>query len=682
MLGGYLRVVTVGLLDMKSGCSAEIVALSPPAARVQPQPVSVAVVRILTTGYNGTNRTMRYLRLNVDSTVTLSADGIGIIVNSTLLGIDNFGADGSLFYSALRQQSETWAQFAAAGTVATLPGQDRRYGDMALALLTQYLNVNRGLTPEYGAGKFHNTRNEFLPMDTQALVNALLCWGKHAEAQRYLGHFLTRFVNASDGLIITGPYINQTTGRLVLGFGHGDSDADYGRIIQLFGHTVIFSGNLSWAAEFVPVVAKMADVITAWYTNATSSFPVGHPLRGIHRGPPEADFNGDHSYFFNINVWSVRGLLELYQVASAFPSLFSNATWVNGLLTSAIAWRADIRRAANYTAVKDTDGTSVKFLHPCVGSNCESAFEPSPIQSGGSSWPTIPGTSFQHGIDGDYKDKLANYANFRFFSETLLAGVLDPDYEKAIVSYRETHHGMVMGMTRFRDHTDDMPIVGYGWGALMYDRTATFHSILAGHTANYLSRGSFGGTEQRKIYDIVDERWRNDCKNGGEDCSLCMVSSVAPSMWVRWMLVQEQPDPIKCNTGPSIIHVARGAPQRWFQPHVSGSHLSVTATPFGITNAPTRQGQVSFSITPTSGGSSGWVAIAPNPGPLPKTNTGRYFVSVHVRPAATRSVPVPLHVSVVGATVASIDTRGGTALLQVESGSARFNVTFSASWMS
>ena len=63
MLGGYLRVVTVGLLDMKSGCSAEIVALSPPAARVQPQPVSVAMVRILTTGYNGTNRTMRYLRL-------------------------------------------------------------------------------------------------------------------------------------------------------------------------------------------------------------------------------------------------------------------------------------------------------------------------------------------------------------------------------------------------------------------------------------------------------------------------------------------------------------------------------------------------------------------------------------------------------------------------------------------
>ena len=28
-----------------------------------------------------------------------------------------------------------------------------------------------------------------------------------------------------------------------------------------------------------------------------------------------------------------------------------------------------------------------------------------------------------------------------------------------------------MGQTRFRDHTDDMPIVGYGWGALMYERT-------------------------------------------------------------------------------------------------------------------------------------------------------------------------------------------------------------------
>jgi hypothetical protein len=452
MWGGYLRIVAAGLFDVASGCTAELVAVSPPAAPIQPQPVSVALVRVITASRNGTQRSTRYLRVRVDSTVTYSDDDVGLIVNSTLLGVDDL-PDGTLFYGAISAQATTWHQFATTGAVATLPDEDRRYTDTALALLTQYLNVNRGLIPEYGAGKFHNTRNEFLPMDTQALVNALLCWGKHVEARRYLGYFLTRFVNRTDGLFMMGPFRNKTTGKLVLGFGHGDSDADYGRIIQLFAHTVYFSGNMTWAHEYMPTVTKMADVLTAWRRNATAAFPSGHPLSGIHRGPPEADFNGDHSYFFNINVWSVRGLLELYRLMLAFPALASSSSWRDSLLATAAAWRADIDRAANYTAVHDTDGTSVKFLHPCVGNNCESAPVPNPIQSGGASWPTIPGNSFQHGIDGDYKDKLANYANFRFFSETLLAGVLDPKYERAIIDYREHHHAMVMGMTRFRDHT-------------------------------------------------------------------------------------------------------------------------------------------------------------------------------------------------------------------------------------
>ena len=102
--------------------------------------------------------------------------------------------------------------------------------------------------------------------------------------------------------------------------------AGVGRLIQLYCHTVSYSGNMSWANEFMPVVSKMADVVTAWHRNATACFPSGHPLHGIHRGPPEADFNADHSYFFNINVWSVRGLLELHRLVLAFPALSSNTT--------------------------------------------------------------------------------------------------------------------------------------------------------------------------------------------------------------------------------------------------------------------------------------------------------------------------------------------------------------------
>ena len=68
---------------------------------------------------------------------------------------------------------------------------------MALALLTAYQNLDRRLTPEYGAGKFNDLHDEFIPTDTLAIAGALLEWGQHSAAQRYLDHFLTVYTNSS-----------------------------------------------------------------------------------------------------------------------------------------------------------------------------------------------------------------------------------------------------------------------------------------------------------------------------------------------------------------------------------------------------------------------------------------------------------------------------------------------------
>ena len=65
-------------------------------------------------------------------------------------------------------------------------------------------------------------------------------------------------------------------------------------------------------------------------------------------------------------------------------------------------------------------------------------------------------------------------------SETLLAGVLEPEFELAIVRFREAKRGTLIGMTRFRDVLDDMPILGYGMASLRYDRLYSFHNTLAG----------------------------------------------------------------------------------------------------------------------------------------------------------------------------------------------------------
>ena len=89
-------------------------------------------------------------------------------------------------------------------------------------------------------------------------------------------------------------------------------------------------------------------------------------------------------------------------------------------------------------------------------------------------------------------------AKNRIFSETLLAGVLDPEYETGMMDYRRTHRGTLLGMTRFRDGLDDMPILGYGRAAVRHGRTPAFHATLSGHTLNYLTRGTHWGTEQRQ----------------------------------------------------------------------------------------------------------------------------------------------------------------------------------------
>ena len=123
----------------------------------------------------------------------------------------------------------------------------------------------------------------------------------------------------------------------------------------------------------------------------------------------------------------------------------------------------------------------------------------------------------------------------------------------------------------------------------------SFHNTLSGHSMNYISRGTYSGSEQRAQLDyrqgggtgITGGKYRNyECGIGGEDCSLCVVSAIPSSYWIRWMLVSDSPD-------ASMLYLARGAPRRWYQDQGSGA---AAAESFGITNATTRFGIVSFTM--------------------------------------------------------------------------------------
>jgi hypothetical protein len=76
------------------------------------------------------------------------------------------------------------------------------------------------------------------------------------------------------------------------------------------------------------------------------------------------------------------------------------------------------------------------------------------------------------------------------------------------------------------------------------------------------------------------------------DVSYCIVSNILVARLTRWQLVFEDyyrtTNPSAAPNTKPAIWLARGAPKRWFTPASGGLNVS---------NAPTRTGRVSFSLT-------------------------------------------------------------------------------------
>merc|ERR1711959_142407 len=77
------------------------------------------------------------------------------------------------------------------------------------------------------------------------------------------------------------------------------------------------------------------------------------------------------------------------------------------------------------------------------------------------------------------------------------------------MDFRESHGGCLSGMTRYTDHLDDMPAIGYARSSLSADRIEKYLLLLYGHAANYQGRGSFFTTEQMSLYQNARfPQWR------------------------------------------------------------------------------------------------------------------------------------------------------------------------------
>jgi len=179
---------------------------------------------------------------------------------------------------------------------------------------------------------------------------------------------------------------------------------------------------------------------------------------------------------------------------------------------------------------------------------------------------------------------VSSYSNFRYWSEMLSSDYLNISAAYALSEFRETHTGTLSGMTRYRDHLDDMPAVGYAYSGLILDRIENFQSLFFGHIANYQSRGVFNSPEQLSLYgDAESDSMRKYLRAGKNevDIDFCVPSTMLVAFMLKYALVLEERD-------SDVVWIMKGAPRRWYK--------SNTTNIIAVDTAPTRYGSVSFTV--------------------------------------------------------------------------------------
>ena len=171
------------------------------------------------------------------------------------------------------------------------------------------------------------------------------------------------------------------------------------------------------------------------------------------------------------------------------------------------------------------------------------------------------------------QDDFASYTNYRYWPEMLSSGLLNEEMIKAIVDYRETHGGEILGMTRFMRHLDDWPYAHYAYGLLTSDEWEKFLLGLYAHMIHHQSIGTYTAYEQ---VSVLGEEFREPVAD------YCVPSQLVVPIMLKWMLVFE--DPVQ-----NALWLCKAIPIAWFYRGIS------------VKEVPTRWGKVSFSLESEGG---------------------------------------------------------------------------------
>lgn len=575
VLGGHLRVASVGCFNKDNSTGFEMMSIGP--LDLNNDTLLVAIRKYSNSG--PLNSPYDYLSVSLDrrpcegqtSSVPYCAGGKCCEVTA------------ESFYSAVAAHSMEWSTSFQRAMQASIPYTERRQLDMAKGVIVSTSTVYSGNEPNYGTGVYWKSSPPVrammdtvgvpgsLPLTTLAFNDALLRWGMFDSALAKIGFYLDNFVFAN-GTIDMGHWkdIWPDGGDGQYNCTYPDGLTDMGKIVQLYVDAVRLSKNTEWMGDHLPPVIRIGKYLLQARSEALSAFPVGDPRHGMIYGPAEHDtcemgmgtsppiVDGQYMlYYFSVSMWYWRGMVELGNLLNDFVP--SEASLANELLNEAQSFKADIDKALNASSVRNTSGI-LEFVPAAV----------------------VPAGTKPTRYMSMTTDTLASYSNFRYFSEMLSSGAMSSEYAVALMEFREQNGGCLSGMTRYTDHLDDMPALGYAESSLDEDRIEQFLLLLYGHAANYQGRGSFFSDEQQSLYqDENNIAWRSSL--GDLQASFCTPSQMLISSMTAMQLISFERD-------EPTIWIARGAPRRWY----SGS---THTTLFGASQAPTRWGLVNYSLS-------------------------------------------------------------------------------------
>jgi hypothetical protein len=333
------------------------------------------------------------------------------------------------------------------------------------------------------------------------------------------------------------------TGKLIHR-GNGASISEHGMILETIAKYYNYTNDESLISQYSKIITNICKRLLNERKDAKKT-PEDSISYGLISGCPEDDVRAwEPAPWFSGNCWVCRGLTEISKVLA--KNGFSDLA--EDIQKECDSFKEDIAKSMRASLLDD-------FLPPYAGYDI-------PFED--------MNAEIFYKSDQSKRRIFSSYSNYRFYPEMLSSGIISDELSRKIIDYRSSHGGEFIGLTMFKlgdeQFLDDWPIYHQLRGLLETDRRKKFLMTLYAHMAHHQARNTFFAPESTSIDRL--------------DSIHCVPAQLTVPQALRWMLLYEERD-------QSTLCLCRAIPGHWLY----------SENGIKVSNAPTRWGKVSFSLT-------------------------------------------------------------------------------------